>query len=315
MHGGRKVQRAGVRGRRRGLPGDRRRGLLRDLNARGARLAEGLVAAAGAAGIEACWSGVGAMFQLWFSPAPPGDYREANAIVAGSPFFALYPELRAHGVLIQPPQEGLWLMSGAHTDADIDQTLAAAADAMQAVAAAVAGETGSRREASDEPFHPAGWPGAGRRRLRRAVRPGRSSSGKPVSGGILRAGIPDNPDHLDPALSYTNEGWEILEANNNGLLTFKKAAGGPGDESCRTSPARCRRSAPTAAPTPSTCAGRDVRGAGQPRGEAVRLQVHDRAAVPRRLRRRRVLHRDRRGEQYAKTSKGGSRASSRTTRR
>jgi peptide/nickel transport system substrate-binding protein len=54
------------------------------------------------------------------------------------------------------------------------------------------------------------------------------SSGTPVSGGTLRAGIPDNPDYIDPGLSYTNEGWEILEATNNGLLTFKKAAGGEG---------------------------------------------------------------------------------------
>ena len=53
-------------------------------------------------------------------------------------------------------------------------------------------------------------------------------SGAPVKGGILKAGIPGNPDHLDPALSYTNEGWEILEATNNGLLTFKKEAGGAG---------------------------------------------------------------------------------------
>src|SRR5437588_8121423 len=49
-----------------------------------------------------------------------------------------------------------------------------------------------------------------------------------ASGGTLRAGIPSTPDHLDAALSYTNEGWEILEATNNGLLTFKKAAGGEG---------------------------------------------------------------------------------------
>src|SRR6185437_1853107 len=54
------------------------------------------------------------------------------------------------------------------------------------------------------------------------------SAGTPVNGGTLRAGIPDNPDYLDPGLSYTNEGWEILEATNNGLLTFKKAAGGEG---------------------------------------------------------------------------------------
>ena len=57
---------------------------------------------------------------------------------------------------------------------------------------------------------------------------GSGDTGAPVNGGILRAGIPGNPDHLDPALSYTNEGWEILEATNNGLLTFKKASGGAG---------------------------------------------------------------------------------------
>ena len=51
-----------------------------------------------------------------------------------------------------------------------------------------------------------------------------------VEGGTLRAGINDNPDHLDPGLSYTSEGWEILEATNNGLLTLKKEAGAAGNE-------------------------------------------------------------------------------------
>jgi peptide/nickel transport system substrate-binding protein len=55
-----------------------------------------------------------------------------------------------------------------------------------------------------------------------------STGGTPVNGGTLMAGIVDNPDHLDSSLSYTNEGWEILEATNNGLLTFKKAAGAQG---------------------------------------------------------------------------------------
>jgi glutamate-1-semialdehyde 2,1-aminomutase len=112
-------------------------GFYERLNARGARLANGLVEAAHNAGLDACWSGVGALFQLWFSVAPPRDYREANGIVARSPFFTLYRELRERGVLIQPPQEGLWLMSAAHTDADIDRTLEAAADAMPAVAQAL----------------------------------------------------------------------------------------------------------------------------------------------------------------------------------
>ncbi len=57
---------------------------------------------------------------------------------------------------------------------------------------------------------------------------GSGSASAAVDGGTLRAGIVDNPDHLDPGLSYTNEGWEILEATNDGLLTFKKASGGEG---------------------------------------------------------------------------------------
>jgi peptide/nickel transport system substrate-binding protein len=52
------------------------------------------------------------------------------------------------------------------------------------------------------------------------------SGGAPVDGGVLRGGIPDNPDHLDTGISFAVEGWELLEATNNGLLTFKKAGGG-----------------------------------------------------------------------------------------
>jgi peptide/nickel transport system substrate-binding protein len=52
------------------------------------------------------------------------------------------------------------------------------------------------------------------------------SAGAPVDGGVLRGGIPDNPDHLDTGISFAVEGWELLEATNNGLLTFKKAGGG-----------------------------------------------------------------------------------------
>ena len=57
-----------------------------------------------------------------------------------------------------------------------------------------------------------------------------SGGGAPVNGGTLLAGIPANPDHLDGALSATTEGWEILEATNDGLLTFRRAAGGAGSQ-------------------------------------------------------------------------------------
>jgi len=55
-----------------------------------------------------------------------------------------------------------------------------------------------------------------------------AATGTPVEGGILKAAIADSPDHLDSGLSYTNQGWEILWETNNGLLTYKKAAGEDG---------------------------------------------------------------------------------------
>jgi glutamate-1-semialdehyde 2,1-aminomutase len=113
-------------------------GFYDSLNARGERLAAGLVEAAHVAGLDACWSGVGAMFQLWFAAKPPHDYREGLEITAQSPFPTLYAELLERGVIIQPPQEGLFMMSSAHTDEDVDRTLELAAETMPLVARAVA---------------------------------------------------------------------------------------------------------------------------------------------------------------------------------
>ena len=56
------------------------------------------------------------------------------------------------------------------------------------------------------------------------------SAGTVQNGGTLRAGIPDDPDHLDTGISYAVEGWELLEATNNGLLTFKKVSGPAGSQ-------------------------------------------------------------------------------------
>lgn len=61
-----------------------------------------------------------------------------------------------------------------------------------------------------------------------ASRPLTPAASDPVRGGTLLAGIPDNPDHLDSALSYTNEGWQILQATADGLLQFRRQAGSDG---------------------------------------------------------------------------------------
>ncbi len=59
---------------------------------------------------------------------------------------------------------------------------------------------------------------------------GSGGAGGAQNGGVLKAGIPDDPDHLDTGISYAVEGWELLEATNNGLLTFKKASGAAGSQ-------------------------------------------------------------------------------------
>ena len=124
-------------------------GFYDELLGRGQALADGLVQIATDHGLEAVLDRVGWMFQLWFAAAPPTDYRSSQRLVATSPFPTFFRELLARGVLIQPPQEGLFLMSAAHTDDDVEQTLNAAREAMPAVARAVSegriGSTGGVR--------------------------------------------------------------------------------------------------------------------------------------------------------------------------
>jgi peptide/nickel transport system substrate-binding protein len=57
-----------------------------------------------------------------------------------------------------------------------------------------------------------------------------ANAGQPVNGGTLRAAMVSNPDHLDPALAYSTETWEMLSATNDGLVTFKRASGNAGNE-------------------------------------------------------------------------------------
>jgi glutamate-1-semialdehyde 2,1-aminomutase len=122
-----------------------RPGFYEELDARGERMAEGLVSIVREAGLPACWSGTGGLFQLWFAERPPREYRSAQAIVATSPFPVLQAELLERRVIVQPPQEGLFLPSGAHTDADVERTLEATAQAMPAVVEAVeSGRVGPR---------------------------------------------------------------------------------------------------------------------------------------------------------------------------
>jgi len=106
-------------------------GFYEKLNGMGERLAKGLVEAAHRAGFPATWSGVGALFQVWFAERAPKDYREALPIMENNPYMSWWAGLISRGLLVQPGQDKLWLISGAHSGGDVDETLAKAEDALK----------------------------------------------------------------------------------------------------------------------------------------------------------------------------------------
>jgi len=62
----------------------------------------------------------------------------AQQLVAASPFPTFQAAMLERLIIIQPPQEGLFLMSAAHSDADVEHTLEVAAEVMPLVGQAIA---------------------------------------------------------------------------------------------------------------------------------------------------------------------------------
>jgi glutamate-1-semialdehyde 2,1-aminomutase len=93
----------------------------------GARLRDGIAAAAAEEGIEVQAQGPGPMFHVAFAAAPLRDYRGAAVVdTAGYHRFAL--ALLRRGVRVL--ERGLWYVSTSHTDAEVDATLAAVREAL-----------------------------------------------------------------------------------------------------------------------------------------------------------------------------------------
>ncbi len=95
----------------------------------GRRLMEGIRERAAAAGVSVLVDGPGPVFQTCFTDrAAVRDYRDFAATdkVAAARFHA---ELTARGVNVVP--RGLWFLSAAHTDEDVESTLAAVEDVLR----------------------------------------------------------------------------------------------------------------------------------------------------------------------------------------
>ncbi len=108
-----------------------RPGVYEELERKAARLAEGLAQAAQAAGVPVTSNRVGSMLTTFFTAGPVTDYSSARK--ADTAFYARYfHELLERGVYIAPSQFEAGFVSTAHSDDDIEDTLAAAREAMVA---------------------------------------------------------------------------------------------------------------------------------------------------------------------------------------
>ncbi|MGQ9652270.1 MAG: glutamate-1-semialdehyde 2,1-aminomutase [Phycisphaerae bacterium] len=105
-------------------------GTYERLDSLATRLADGLKAAAVAAGVSAFVTRVGSMCTLFFQAGPVTDY--ATAAKSDTKTYAQFMHaMLERGVYLPPSQFETFFVSTAHTEEQIDQTLAAAAEALQ----------------------------------------------------------------------------------------------------------------------------------------------------------------------------------------
>jgi glutamate-1-semialdehyde 2,1-aminomutase len=104
------------------------------LEAAGARLGDGLVAAAREAGLgeKTCVQRVGSMLTVFFGPGPIRSYADATACDTEA-FGRFFTAMLEGGVYLPPSQFESWFISAAHQDAQIDATMEAAGAAFKAV--------------------------------------------------------------------------------------------------------------------------------------------------------------------------------------
>jgi glutamate-1-semialdehyde 2,1-aminomutase len=99
------------------------------LESLGARLEAGLLDAIKTAGAKACVQRVGSMITLFFGPGPVRSWADAKACDTAA-FGRWHAGLLARGVYWPPSQFEAAFFGAAHTEGDIDQTVAAASAAL-----------------------------------------------------------------------------------------------------------------------------------------------------------------------------------------
>jgi glutamate-1-semialdehyde 2,1-aminomutase len=96
----------------------------------GARLSDGLTAAARDADAPATVNQIGSMLTLFFTPTPVTDYATAKTSDTAR-FGTFFRNMRARGVFLPPSQFEAMFVSLAHTEDDVDQVIAAARESLR----------------------------------------------------------------------------------------------------------------------------------------------------------------------------------------
>jgi len=99
------------------------------LAAKTQKLVAGVAASAAKAGVACSARSIGGMFGIYFRAAPPTSYAEATDCDVDA-FNRFFHAMLAAGVYLAPSAFEAGFVSAAHSDADIDATLAAAAKAL-----------------------------------------------------------------------------------------------------------------------------------------------------------------------------------------
>jgi len=111
---------------------ERDRGLYARLEALGTRLVDGLGTVFDSFGVPYRAAVAGSMFGIFFSPEPVVDLN--SAMGSDTKLYAIYFHgMLEKGVYLAPSQFEAAFLSTAHTEADVDRTIAAAADALKAL--------------------------------------------------------------------------------------------------------------------------------------------------------------------------------------
>ena len=114
------------------LPRLAAKGFYDDLNRKSARLAEGLGRALAGSGVAGSVNSVGSLLTMFFTDDAVTDYAGAKKSDTAM-YAAFFQEMLERGVFIAPSQFEALFVSAAHSDADIERTIVAAGESLNAI--------------------------------------------------------------------------------------------------------------------------------------------------------------------------------------